>query len=206
MAGAAAINWKGAARKLEPGEIDAAAQLLGCEPAALKAVLQVEAKRTGYDGEGRLLLLFEPHIFFRELPANLRGQAEVRGLASRKWGAIRYGPTAAQYGRIDAAMTIDRTAALRSASYGLGQIMGFNHVRSGYENVEDMVTAMKDSENAQLMAMVAFIKASRLDDELARRDWVGFARGYNGPAFARNHYDEKLRTAYRQARGEIEYV
>jgi len=35
-----------------------------------------------------------------------------------------------------------------------------------------------------------------LADELIRHDWAGFARGYNGPAFRQNRYDEKLSAAY----------
>ena len=55
---------------------------------------------------------------------------------------------------------------------------------------------MVSGEAAQLDAFVAFVKKNRLDDELARMDWAGFARGYHGPAYQANKYDTKLMAAY----------
>ncbi|NBT89135.1 MAG: DUF3380 domain-containing protein, partial [Flavobacteriaceae bacterium] len=31
---------------------------------------------------------------------------------------------------------------------------------------------------------------------LKAKDWAGFAKGYNGPAYAKNAYDTKLAGAY----------
>lgn len=44
--------------------------------------------------------------------------------------------------------------------------------------------------------MAAFIKSAGLQDELMSRNWAGFAKGYNGPAYAQNAYDVKLAQAY----------
>lgn len=55
---------------------------------------------------------------------------------------------------------------------------------------------MYESEAKQLEAMIRYIKVNHLVDELQRRDWAGFASGYNGKAYAKNNYDEKLRQAY----------
>ena len=41
-----------------------------------------------------------------------------------------------------------------------------------------------------------YIKVNNLVDELQRKDWAVFAKGYNGVAYKRNNYDEKLRQAY----------
>lgn len=46
-----------------------------------------------------------------------------------------------------------------------------------------MVHAFMDDEEAHLEAMVSFIVANGLDDELRRHDWRGFARGYNGASY-----------------------
>ncbi len=99
-------------------------------------------------------------------------------------------------------MRLDRPAALKSASWGAFQILGSNHQAAGYDNVEDFCRGMCESEDRQLEAFVAFVKANRLDDELRRQDWTGFARGYNGPGFRDNRYDEKLAQAYRRHSGE----
>jgi hypothetical protein len=55
-----------------------------------------------------------------------------------------------------------------------------------------MVQAMTVSEDQQLMAMAAFIKANGMSRTLAQHDWAGFARRYNGPNFEQNNYDGKL--------------
>src|SRR5690606_37102732 len=86
--------------------------------------------------------------------------------------------------------------ALFSCSWGLAQVMGFNHKLAGYPSVEAMVFAFMADEENHLQAAVSFIKSSKLDDELRRHDWVGFARGYNGKNFHINQYDEKLAEAY----------
>ena len=42
----------------------------------------------------------------------------------------------------------------------------------------------------------AFIQSNRLDTYLRNKDWAGFAKRYNGPAYAENQYDKKLEKAY----------
>jgi hypothetical protein len=46
------------------------------------------------------------------------------------------------------------------------------------------------------MAFCGFIKSNKLDTHLRKHDWARFARGYNGPGYAENKYDEKLARAY----------
>jgi hypothetical protein len=55
-----------------------------------------------------------------------------------------------------------------------------------------------ESEDEQLTAMARFLKGTGLDRPLGVLDWTSFARGYNGPDFARNLYDAKLAAAYQR--------
>ena len=195
-----AFNWKGAGRLIEPNDITAAAGFLNTDEASIRAVMKIEAAGKGFDAAGRPTMLFEPHIFHRELgkvnPTMVR-DAERAKVAAMKWGAIPYPKSANErYKQLEAASQFDVNAALRSASWGLGQVMGFNHVRAGYDIVDSMVEAMKESEGKQLLAMAHFIKSSHLDDELREHDWAAFARGYNGAGYAKNKYDTKLASAY----------
>lgn len=93
-------------------------------------------------------------------------------------------------------MAQDRIAALESASWGIGQVMGFNFKATGFAGVEEMVAAMVDSEDAQLLGVVQFLRGRELDSRLARHDWEGFARGYNGVSFKKNQYDSRLAAAH----------
>ena len=72
-------------------------------------------------------------------------------------------------------MAIDQTAALKSASWGLGQILGENHQQVGYETVQEMVTAFMADEENHLEAIVAFLKTNNLDDDLREHRWEALA-------------------------------
>lgn len=193
------MNFHGPATALTPYDLDEAARMLDVSVAHIRAVMKVEARGKGFLRDGRPVILFEPHVFHRELPLHKRAGAMRQGLACKDWGDIPYPKTVSgSYDRLEKAMMIDAEAALRSCSWGLGQVMGFNHRAAGFDDIYDFVTAMMQSEGAQLMAMMSFIRVKRLDDELRREDWTGFARGYNGAGFRRNRYHTKLARAYAQ--------
>ena len=188
------MNFKGAAKRLDDIDLPEIGRLIGVGEDEIHAVLDVESAGTGFDKKGRPRMLFEPHIFWRELgPGAKRDAAAAKGLAYPKW---KRNYPADSYPRLAQAMAIDADAALRSASWGLGQVMGFNARKAGYRDARDMVTAFMADEEEHLAAMVQFIRVSELDDELRRHDWKGFALGYNGAGFAKNGYDRKLAAAF----------
>jgi len=160
--------------------------------AEIKTFLTVETKNKGFDAQDRPLILFERHHFHRL----------TRGKYSKDHPDISnpvaggYGTSASQYGRFSKAFELDPDAAMKSASWGLGQVMGFNHLVAGYSTVGQFVDAMKESEGKQLDAAVNFIIHNDLDDELRTHNWKGFAKGYNGAGYKKNQYDTKLEKAY----------
>ena len=54
--------------------------------------------------------------------------------------------------------------------------MGENFGAAGFADVEDMVAAMVESEDRQLLAMAKFIVANGMGEPLSNHDWTGFAR------------------------------
>jgi hypothetical protein len=193
------MNFKGAALPLADGDVVTIAGYLGCQIATVRAVLAVESAGKGFGSDGRPIILNEPHVFYRELKGAQRELAVEAGLAYPKWGTKPYPASQdARYEWLARAMSINETAALRSCSWGLGQLMGFNHKVCGFDTPQDMVEAMCRSEGAQLFAMARFIVSNGLQDELRRLDWSGFARGYNGSGYAKNAYHTKLAAAYKR--------
>lgn len=193
------MDFKGSARKATPEEIDQIAESMGVEPAAFRSVITVEAAGSGFDKAGRPKALFERHHFYKHLKdaPGLQANAEAEGLAYPKWGTKPYPKGSdAVYEEIIRACSIDEEAALLSTSWGLGQIMGSNFKMVGCASVEAMVEEACESEAGQLRQMAAFIKSAGLLDELKAKNWAGFAKGYNGPAYAKNAYDVKLAQAY----------
>lgn len=191
-------DFVGAARPRSADGLSRAAALVGCEEAALRAVLQVEAGGRGFDAHGRPKLLFEPHVFHRLLGPAERARAVAAGLAYPRWGEQPY--PGDSYPRLLAAVALDRAAALKAGSWGLPQILGTNHGPAGFSRVEAMVEAFMAGEDEQVAAMARFIAAHPgMAAALRRRDWAAFARAYNGPGFSRHAYDARLAAAYGRA-------
>jgi hypothetical protein len=77
-----------------------------------------------------------------------------------------------------------------------------NHAAAGFATVTDFVRAICQTEADHLAAFVQFIQASgTMHRALQNHDWVAFATRYNGPEFHKNHYDERMAEAYREAGG-----
>jgi len=188
-------DFRGAAKRLDDIDIPRIAHTIGVGEDEIHAVIDVETGNgKGFDAQGRTKLLPEGHIFFRELTGDQRREAVRQGIAWPKWGDKPYPKD--RYARLAQMIKINLIAALRSCSWGLGQVMGFNHKMAGYDTVEAMVRAFMEDEEHHLAAMVAFIKSAGLDDEIRRHDWSGFARGYNGSGYLKNRYHLKLASAF----------
>ncbi|MER9672431.1 N-acetylmuramidase family protein [Mesorhizobium sp. M0208] len=190
------LLFKAAARRLDDTDLPKLGARIGVGEDEMHAFLDVETSGHGFDALGRPVILFEPHVFYRNLSGAKRARAVAAGLAYPKWGEKPYPRDS--YPRLKAACAIDETAALKSASWGLGQVLGENHAAAGFATVQAMVEAMMADEEAQLEAAINFIKTNKLDDNLRNHDWAGFAKGYNGAGYRKNAYDTRLAEAYRK--------
>lgn len=191
------MEFRGAALPLHPNDLEVVAGYLGCEVAVLRAVIQIESAGNGFQ-DGRPIILNEPHVFYRELGrGSKRDRAVSSGLAYRRWRTKPYPRTQeARYDWLEKAIAIDPAAALRSCSYGLPQMMGFNAETCGFKDVFEFFEAMKHSEGAQVYAMARFIVSKRLQRHMRNKAWASFARGYNGAGYAKNGYHTKMARAY----------
>ena len=187
----ASISFDGAATRRSDGAVAKAAKDLGCEEAAVRAVMDVES-RGGFFANNRPKILFERHYFWR-LTKGAHGKTDP-DICAQAGGGYLGGP--AEYGRLERACKLDEDAALESASWGAFQVMGAHWKSLGYKSVQEFVSLMCASEDNQLDAFVRFVRKNGLADELQRHDWAGFARGYNGPNFKAFSYDTKLAAAY----------
>lgn len=194
-------EFRGAGIKMTESDIRLVADEKGLEFAVLKAVLEVESAGDGFDKAGRPKALFERHHFYRHLKLKPveRDQAVAMELAYPTWGEKPY-PKGSDsvYKEISAAYEIDAEAALWSTSWGLGQVMGSNFKKAGCENVAKMLAQAMHSEEQQLRHMVNFCEASGLIPALQAKDWVSFAKGYNGPGYQKNQYHVKLEKAFQR--------
>jgi hypothetical protein len=187
-------------KKLTEDQIQSQAKALGIEAAALKAVIEVECKGSGFNADNTPVILFERHVMRQRLIANdqskIADQMMIKrpDLCSKSTGG--YGLYSAQHGRLNAAAQYHRASALESASWGIGQVMGYHWKALGYESLQSFINAMYKDEASQLDVMCRYIKVNGLVNALKNKDWKAFARGYNGSGYAKNNYDVKLANAY----------
>ncbi len=184
---------------------------LALELAAVKAVNEVESSGKGFLAEGRPRILFEGHVFWRELKKrNLDPKTlwttDFENVLYEKWTRKYYKGGAAEYDRLEKAARISdlpgvKEAAYCSASWGAFQIMGFHYEKLGYNSIDNFVEQMNLHEREHLAAFGRFISyagfsGKKLVEWLREKNWGNFANGYNGPGYRQNKYDMKLKTAY----------
>jgi hypothetical protein len=186
-------DFTGTGTPLSANGFATALNQLGCKAEALWSVLATETSGCGYMDDRRPKILFERHIFHRLTSGQF--DAQDPDISAPTPGG--YGPAGAhQYDRLQAAILLNETAALQSASWGLGQILGTNFAAAGYANVQDMVDAFVGAEDAQLAGMASFIAGSAMKAAITAQNWASFARLYNGPDYAANNYDGHLASYY----------
>jgi len=169
------------ATKITDQQVKNLATQFGFPLSAVKAFIKVESSGTGFVN-GKITIQFEPHIFKRYTKKVIKNGVEGQ---TAEWKAF------------NEAWAIDPNATMLSTSYGMGQIMGFNHKAAGYATVGQMLDAFKTGEYEQVKGMLNFIKSNvNLRTAMKTLDWKKLAYYYNGSNYAVNQYDKKLNAAY----------
>lgn len=183
------------AAKLCDADFIAAAGQFGLEAALIHAVAEVESGgRTGFDAKGRPKILFEGHIFHKRTGGKY--DDDYPEISQPTWNLAKPYYSWDQWTRMYEAMQLDCDAALSAASWGMFQVMGFNH--NGWSNVRDFVNAMFESEAQHLAAFLAYCRDNHLFAALRNKDFAAFAEAYNGAGYAQNQYDTKMQRAYQK--------
>jgi hypothetical protein len=159
-------------------DYQAAADQIGAEVAAVKAIAEVESSGRGF-WTGRPIIRLEAHWFgkltgyqYNDSHPHISCRSWTPSLAARNQGEA--------WQQFEEAAALDEGAAIQSTSWGAYQLMGFHWRTLGYDSPQAMMTAMGTDEG-QLDAFVRFVKADPvLIDALRRHDWHAFAARYNG--------------------------
>jgi hypothetical protein len=183
------------------GLLTVVSRVLGVDVATLLAVLMVESGGNAFGPDGKPLIRFENHIFWRywgtknasTFSTHFRYGRDgktwlghfFRKSASDPWTEMHVGTLAVSQANEWEAFAVGSSfssdAAILSTSYGLGQIIGFNAKQAGYSNLQEFASDMV-KENLQVIAMLEFMKnGSTMLEAMRQKDFVSFARVYNGP-------------------------
>lgn len=189
---------------LSQADIDNFASAHALDVPLVRTVYVVEAGGSGFIGE-LPKILFEGHVFWSELSkAGVNPEAHRQGnedILFPSWDRGSYRGGIAEHARLERAKRIHEAAALKSASWGLFQVLGNNAEWLGYPSVQDFVVHMAAREADHLEAFGRFIErkivsGKPLIKHLRAQAWEPFALGYNGSSYKTNGYHLKLAKAY----------
>lgn len=191
----------------------ALAERLKLEPGAAVAVFCTESGGSGFSADGRMIIRFENHHFYRHWGSAHRDafEAHFRFNAAKAWTGHQWRESAgegfkqvhadqsSEWRAFEFARTLDDTAAKLSISMGGPQIMGSNYAGAGFESVHQMFDAFSASEKRQIVAFFDFLRGTETHPRkvlaLQRLDFVRFAELYNGPGNA-SVYGARLSNLY----------
>lgn len=175
-------------------DFEKAAEELNVDTAAVRAVDEIESRGSGFFDSGEPKILFEAHWFSNFTDGEYDDTHP--NISSPRWDRSLYEGGQEEHTRLQEAVELNRTAALKSASWGRYQILGLNWDKCGYSSLQYFINDMYESEKQHLGAFVEFIKSEGLAEPLREGDWHAFAREYNGPGYQRNEYAKKMKEAY----------
>ena len=170
----------------------------------IRAVAQVESAGSGWFDSGLPKILYERHYFHKFVKKTI---SWVTGFISNP-SSGGYTVDADKNGindnwdKLAAAVCIDPYGALQSVSIGSFQVMGRWYKDCGYKHPIDMLWAARNSEYEHWKMLAGFIKANNLTKAFLAistnaNDNVRFVEAYNGPAWRKNDYANKLAKAMR---------
>lgn len=174
-----------------------AAKFLGCDVAAVKAIKEVESGKAPFLGSGFPSLLFEAHIFYKQLGSSVgKYIGSHKNIISRSWNKSLYKGGEKEVDRLREAWSISPKGAAMSASYGAFQICGFNYSMCGYKSALEYLGKIWLGEKEQLESFTKFIKSAGIAPYLKSHNWAEVAKRYNGAGYKANSYDTKLANAW----------
>lgn len=193
------------------------AERLQIDPLLAVAVLAVESAGAGFGDDGRMIIRFENHLFYRNWGEDHETQFfqhfDFNRATNQSWKGHRWRPSpgalfeemhgaggqALEWRVLEFAARLNDTAAKRSISMGAPQILGSNHARLGYATVQEMFDAFADDERNHILGLFDFIRTSAtLVHALRGKKYVVFAEEYNGPGQA-EYYGTLIRNAVEAA-------
>lgn len=172
----------------------------------IKAFAQVESGgKSGFGPKGLPIIAFEGHWFQRYTKHKYDETHPLLSYKYKKKAGPQWQVNNADQDKawetMATAFGLDQEAALKSASWGMFQVMGFNFTGCGYKNVFEFVAALKLNAGQQLKAFLNFCKQNPGFIKAAtNKDYAGMARSYNGDDYG--NYDVLIKRAYEALEGK----
>lgn len=131
----------------------------------------------------RALTLYKEYFKDNGLTGGLGNEGQFFRLTPEsEWQKVHIDSQTTEYNAFNLALSItpDSEYVYRSASYGIGQIMGSNFKEAGYNSARELYIGFSKGYTEQMKGMFSFVESTSLVKYLKNGDLVGFARAYNG--------------------------
>lgn len=166
----------------------------------IEAVAKVESAGSGWFNNGLVKILYERHYFYKFVMKSINWLSFGQLAAPSSGGYtvdVDSNGINDNWDKLAAAVCINPDAALQSVSIGSFQVMGKWYKDCGYEHPLDMLWDARNSEFAHWKMLAGFIKANGLIKAFKQvstdpKTCVPFVKAYNGPAWEKNDYANKL--------------
>lgn len=192
-------NFKWIAKQIHPD----------LEPEMIIAFSKVECKREPFDKDGFPAILYERHVFYRNV-VDHHGRAQAKKWAAdfpnicyrTGYGKGGYGSYAGQRKKFSAAFALCPNCSMEACSWGPFQELGENWESCGFENVGQMIDTMKDGLYGASLVFIRSIKFRGLVTPLLNRRYAVIAEKYNGKGYRTFKYDQQIEAAYIDAKND----
>lgn len=172
------------------------------EPAAVKAVLDIEAGKyhNGFSEPCLPLINFDQKLFRQRLAKTGVNMSAIR----QQYPELFVAPAISKYGTqqrkehalLEQAREINDRLAVECTFWGMFQIGGFCWQKCGAPDVDVFVKEMSRSERDQLAMFGILLENTGMLELVRKKQWERFARAYNGPSYKARGYDRRLIKAY----------
>ncbi len=164
--------------------INSFARIFRVNSNVLKAIIETESRGAGFV-DGKLKIRFELHIFINQLGYELSNVFLIKNKIHYykqdcEWKYI-HDSQETEYAAFEIAKSYNENAAYESVSMGLGQVMGFNYKRLGYDSAKEMFDEFSKGEIYQITGMLSYIANTiNMVNSIRNKDWDAIALLYNG--------------------------
>lgn len=175
------------------------ATALGIPSHAAAGIMKVESGGATFNKDtDKTIIRFENHVFWRlwgkahkdtfNAHFDFERTAGGKPFHGHKWRESATGEWETFHGNQEAEWRVIEFAAslggqenaYQSASWGAGQVMGFNYATVGQPNAVAMAAEYNKSERSQITGIFEYISANHLAPAVRSADYETLAAGYNG--------------------------
>lgn len=179
----------------------------------IAAVYAKESRGLGFDETGRLIVLYEPHVAYKNARRPKEAAARAPKLFYRSWIDPKdvprsqwhaYRTTQEQrWEMIGEAADIDFEAAIDAVSWGRFQVMGYWAEKLGFRDTLHMIEHMYEGEHNHLDVFLRYCRMDGLLPALKRGDWYAFSRYNSRIESVRRKYAADLAREADKAKGML---